>query len=44
MIDLTSENIRKTAKATGFIKDNVEKVQAGDYPGLKGKMIHIKHL
>lgn len=26
MIDLTSENIRKTAKATGFIKDNVEKV------------------
>ena len=25
-------------------KDNVEKVQAGDYPGLKGKMIHIKHL
>ena len=26
MIDLTSENIRKTAKATGFIKDNLEKV------------------
>lgn len=26
MIDLTSENIRKIAKATGFIKDNVEKV------------------
>ena len=25
-------------------KDNVEKVQAGDYPGLKGKMIQIKHL
>ena len=25
-------------------KDNVEKVQAGDYPGLKGEMIHIKHL
>lgn len=25
-------------------KDNVEKVQAGDYPGLKGKMIRIKYL
>lgn len=26
MIDLTADNIRATAKATGFIKDNVEKV------------------
>lgn len=26
MIDLTADNIRKTAKVTGFIKDNVEKV------------------
>jgi hypothetical protein len=25
-------------------KDNIEKVQAGDYPGLKGKMIKISHL
>lgn len=24
-------------------KDNIEKVQAGDYPGLKGEMIHIKN-
>lgn len=24
-------------------KDNVEKVKLGDYPGLKGKMIHIIH-
>ena len=35
---------KKDKKETIVPKDNVEKVQAGDYPGLKGKMIQIKHL